>query len=404
MPNISRIPSRSIIRLWLLKFGLHKLMQPIECASDWALILDHTIQIGKLKIFIVLGLRLSQLPFNRSLTLADVRPLVLLPMQSSTGQKIREILQNLKNEVGMIRQVVADEGSDIKSGINLFRNDNPDCDYIADIVHKLAHFLQNELKHNKKWKELSKRASEARTKLLQTEYAYLIPPQRRDKARYLNLEELIKWAYRILMALQEDLLSQSDREAVFKEFAWVYGLSEDVEHFYQLWQIISITRDWVRNFGIQADTAVILSRMLQGLSLNFRVQHFVDKIIQFLTEESAKARPYERLVGSSEIIESLIGLIKYHSNSQSRSGFTGSILIAAALPGKVDKQTVFEAMTYVRAGDVQKWENTYFDSTIQKKRAEFYRQIPLIEEDRNIKGNGTIKGKYISLEFEPEIG
>ena len=387
-----------------MKFGIHKLMKPKELANDWAIILDHTIQIGKLKILIVLGLRLSHLPFNKSLTLADVQPLVLLPMQSSTGPKIQEILTNLKSKLGTIREIVADEGSDIKSGINLYRKDNAECDYINDIVHKLAHFLQQELKNDKGWEELLKRASEARTRLLQTDYAHLIPPQRRDKARYLNLEELIKWACRILIALQGNQLCIKDQEAVFKEFAWVSDLGDDVKHFYQLWQVTSISRDWIRNYGIQTDTAVILSKKLQALSLNFLAQKFADKIILFVSEGSAKAKPYERLLGSSEIIESLIGLVKHHSNTQSRSGFTCSILIAAALQGNVDEQTIFNAMTNISVAEVKEWENTYFDSTIQKKRAKFYQHTPLFDYVDHRQIGGTENGTYFTVDFGPETG
>jgi hypothetical protein len=404
MPTIYHIPSRSTIRLWVLKLGLHKLMQPKEIAKDWSIIIDHTIQIGKVKILLVLGLRLSHLPFNRSLNLADVQPLILLPMESSTGQKIYDVLSDLKNNLGKIRIVVGDQGSDIKLGINLYRKENTDCDYINDIVHKLAHLLQMELEGDERWKELSKRASEARTKLLQTEYAHLIPPQRRDKARYLNLEEWIKWAYRILIALESDLLSLQDYEFLFRQFAWVYGLSDAVNDFHQLWQVTSMTRDWVRTYGIQTDTAIILSTKLQALALNFRAQQFADKIIQFVSEESAKAKPFERLLGSSEIIESLIGLTKHHSNTQSRSGFTGSILIAAALCGKIDEQSILNAMTSVKVGDVEEWENRFFKSTIQRKRAKFYHVTSLPKDEKNINKSGTKYGKYFTVNFEPETG
>jgi hypothetical protein len=378
-------------------------MQGKELANDWAIILDHTIQIGKLKILIVLGLRLSHLPFNRSLSLADVHPLVLLPMQNSTGSKIQEVLINLKRELGTIRVVTADEGSDIKSGINFYRIDNPECDYISDIVHKLAHFLQKELTNDKGWEELLKRASEARTRLLQTDYAHFIPPQRRDKARYLNLEELIKWSCRILIALQSEQLPVKDQEVIFKEFAWVFGLAEDVQHFHQLWSVTSISRDWIRNYGIQTDTAAILSKKLEALCLNFRAQRFADKIIQFVSEESTKAKPYERLLGSSEIIESLIGTVKHHSNTQSRSGFTSSILIAAALTGNIDEQVIFNAMTDVRVSEVKRWEQNYFDSTIQKKRSKFYQQTLLHEHVNNEQINGTEFGTCFTVDFGPDI-
>lgn len=372
-------------------------MEPKEIANDWAVIIDHTIQIGRIKVLLVLGLRLSNLPFNRSLNLADVQPLVLLPMQNSTGPKILDILTNLKNELGTIREIVADEGPDLKSGINLYRINNSECDYNNDIVHKLAHFLQEELKNDKAWEELSKKALEARTKILQKDYAHLIPPKRRDKARYFTLEEYIKWAYRILLGWKSGKISMKDMEAIFKEFAWIFHLEKDIEDIYQLWQVNIISRDLIRNYGIQSDTPIYLSRKFQDLSLNFRSQKFADNILQFISDKSLSAKPCERLLGSSEIIESLIGLVKYHFNSQSRSGFTSSILIGAAIPGKIDKETIFNAMTNIRTSDVKKWENTYFDSTIQKKRAKFYSQTPLLGHTF-----GTENSKYFTVDFEPE--
>lgn len=50
-------------------------MKPKEKLNDWAVVFDHTIQMGKLKILIVLGILLSCLPFNRSLILADMQVL-----------------------------------------------------------------------------------------------------------------------------------------------------------------------------------------------------------------------------------------------------------------------------------------------------------------------------------------
>jgi hypothetical protein len=402
MPIITRIPSRSTIRFWILKFGLYKLTKPKEIADDWAVIFDHTIQMGKVKILIVLGLRLSNLPFNRSLDLADVQVLTLLPMKSSTGPKIKEVLINLKQEIGVIREVVADEGPDIKSGINLYRESNVECDYISDIVHKLAHFLHSELKNNISWEMLLKKSSLTRTKLLQTDYAEFIPPQHRDKARYLNLEKFIKWAIRILIAFQSDQISIKDKETLFKEFSWVLGLEDDVKYFHLLWQVTSICRDFIRIYGIQTDTAVILSRKLQELNLDFRSQIFADKIIQFISEQSVKAGPYERLLGSSEIIESLIGLVKHHSNTQSRSGFTSSILMAATLTGEMDEQTVLNSMINIKIADLKEWEKTYFDSTVQKKQAKFYQQTPL-SMYADIEKSGTENRTCFTVDFKPEF-
>ena len=52
-------PAANTGQNWILRIGLYELNRPKEMADDWVLILDHTIQIGKVKCLIVVGFRLS---------------------------------------------------------------------------------------------------------------------------------------------------------------------------------------------------------------------------------------------------------------------------------------------------------------------------------------------------------
>ena len=53
------------VRCWLMRLGLYALLRPLEQADDWAYLIDHTVQIGTVKCFAVVGVRLSQLPYPR---------------------------------------------------------------------------------------------------------------------------------------------------------------------------------------------------------------------------------------------------------------------------------------------------------------------------------------------------
>ena len=53
------------VRCWLMRLGLYALLRPLEQANDWAYLIDHTVQIGTVKCFAVVGVRLSQLPYPR---------------------------------------------------------------------------------------------------------------------------------------------------------------------------------------------------------------------------------------------------------------------------------------------------------------------------------------------------
>jgi hypothetical protein len=55
------------------------------------------------------------------------------------------------------------------------------------------------------------------------------------------------------------------------------------------------------------------------------------QLLAFVRTESFKAKPNEQLVGSSEVLESVLGRFKQLEHDQAKSGFTGLLLSLAAL-------------------------------------------------------------------------
>ncbi len=395
MPEIKQIPSFTSIRLWVLKFGLYKLNAVKQQAHDWAVIIDHSIQMGKLKVLVVLGLELAKLPEKRALTLEDTKPLIVLPMETSTGKIINDHLKELRKNLGSIRLIVADEGPDIKAGVNLYTKDHPEADYITDIIHKLAHFLNAELKEDSEWKTLTKKASETRVKLFQSNFSHFLPPPRRDKSRFLDLEETIKWAYRVIIAFEWGMFTNCDHEKIFGHFWWVYGMKEDIDRFHQLWQVVAVTRNLVRVQGYQTNTDKLLKKDLSSLSLGFCATQFAEKIMNFISEQSSKVALGERLFGSSEVIESLFGSLKNHLGYQARSGFTTSVLLIPALVGEIKRGQIVEAMSEVHIKNVNEWAEENLGDTIQRKRRIFFKQTQSELEKNFKRNNGTINGIFI---------
>ncbi len=371
-PSLGNAPSHESIRLWVLKLGYHKLTQVREKAKDWALILDHTIQIGTTKVLIVLGIRLSRLPVGRPLTFRDVEPIKVIPMEHSNQDVVFEELEMIQDNLGPIRLLVADEGSDIKAGCIGFVETYADCSYVPDIAHKLANLLKAELKNDPSWKELTKRAADTRLKYQQTSLGYATPPNQRTKARYLNVDLLVRWAVMIFRALQSSKLACEERRKIFEAFGWVYGLSEAILEYRELIKVIALSAQFVRCYGIRSDTAQLLNKHLNARSFGSRAQTFSKRVVDFLKEQSKKAKENEVLLGSSEIMESLIGSEKHHAASQSRSGFTRSILIFGALAGELTEEVVALAMHETTRNDVDTWSQENLGPTVQQDRKKLF--------------------------------
>jgi hypothetical protein len=92
-------------RLWLLRLGYYKFTRPKVIAEDWVWIIDHTVQIGKDKFLVMLGLRLCDLPpAGPSVSHADVEPIELLPVKHSNGDVVYEQLEAAIQNTGVPRR------------------------------------------------------------------------------------------------------------------------------------------------------------------------------------------------------------------------------------------------------------------------------------------------------------
>ncbi len=64
-------------------------------ADDWVILLDHTIQLGAEKLFVILGLRERTIDFGRPLQYEDLEPLWMSASAHWNGDVIREVLERL---------------------------------------------------------------------------------------------------------------------------------------------------------------------------------------------------------------------------------------------------------------------------------------------------------------------
>jgi|GEM_PF-5528308 len=114
-----RILTNKSIARWISQIGLYKVNSPKEQASDWALIIDNSVQISTKKLLVILGVRLSRLQ-GKPLNFEDVETLVMELHDSSNETTVYKALEQAQNKVGKIVMVCADDGPDLRACIKLF--------------------------------------------------------------------------------------------------------------------------------------------------------------------------------------------------------------------------------------------------------------------------------------------
>jgi hypothetical protein len=370
------IPSWFSGRLWLLRLGYYKLMREKEKANDWVWIVDHTVQVGTEKCLVILGIRLYDLPAPGScLTHEDVEPIDLIPMKHSNGQVVFEQLSQTIEKTGVPRAIVGDHGSDIKSGVERFCEEHDETCYIYDIKHKTAAILKRELRNDGPWQEFVQLAAKTKKRVQQTSIAHLAPPNQRSKARYMNVDSLIQWGSDALAFVDKhrpEANKTFDQKQVDEKLGWVTEFRIALEEWEELLRVVTTVECFVREEGIFNGCDRELEK-IEGLeSHTERTKRVRDELLAFVEEQSLQAKPNERLLGSSEVIESVLGKLKRLEQNQAKSGFTGLVLSVGAIVSKNTVEVVQKAMEAVRTTEVTEWCKETLGQSVQSKRRQAF--------------------------------
>ncbi len=346
-------------------------MRPKVQADDWAWIIDHTVQLGQEKCLLILGVRLSALASDLTLKHEEVEPLALYPVTSSNGEVVFQQLEETIEKTGLPRAIVADHGSDVKSGIERFTQAHPQTDYLYDIKHKTATLLKSHLQEDEIWKSFTQRASQTKSQVQQTALAFTAPPNQRTKARYMNLEVLVRWARRALVLLdhiEAQAILRERHKKIKEKLGWLTQFRDPLEQWDELCRVAITAECFVRKQGLWKGCDRVLSKRFDSGISSPKAIELREQLLDFVKAESLKAKPNERLLGSSEIIESVLGKMKWLEKDQSKSGFTGLILAAAAIVSHTTQEVVARAMETVPTKKVTEWIKENIGPTVQSKR------------------------------------
>ena len=366
------VPCASTGRLWILRLGLHELTCPKDNADDWVWLVDHTIQLDSVQCMLVVGVRLRQWQQDRHpLEHHDLHFLLLQPGSESTGDAVCDHLLRVVERTGPPRAILTDGGRNLLKGIALFREKYPDVTHSNDIVHKTALCLKKILASDDRWAAFLKQCGLSKHHCAKTAMAFLTPPTVRDQARYMNLQAVLKWAADMRRFIHDPALNDGMHVEPWKvtiEFKWIDEFADSIEQWQRLLDIIEQVVHYIRWEGYHHDARRELEQRLVDLRGHTLGDELIEQLLEFVHDQSQAATPNERLLGSTECLESLIGKGKRLEGQQSRSGFTKMVLGMAACVVKPTCQAIQTALEAVKTQDLQTWATKNLGQTLQAKR------------------------------------
>lgn len=371
------IPCWTTGRLWLLRLGLSVRRTLLQRGADWAWLIDHSVQIGKSKCLVIVGIRLIHLPERgQSLRHEDLHLVELRPGESWTCAEVDEALERASIETGVVPRVIVDDhGGDLRGGVKRFQERHEQTIEIYDAKHKAACLLKRRLEQDPRWTRFHAQVGQTRCSVQQTELAFLAPPAARLKSRYMNLGPQLNWAVKTLAVLRAPpkvVLESVTPERLKEKLGWVEGYAAEVEEWSQCQRVIDLVVTKVNEQGVDHGLPLSLFRELKRIDAQTPLcrggRELAEELIQFVRSQAAGAKAGERWVGSTEVLESCFGKFKQLEKQQSRGGFTSLLLGFGSMLAKLTPESVREAMQASRTKDVKEWVAQTLGQTLFAKR------------------------------------
>ena len=135
-----------------------------------------------------------------------------------------------------------------------------------------------------------------------------------------------------------------------------------------MFRVIATAESCVRQQGLYHGAQNDLKKSLRGVAHTEPARRIRDELMIFVAQEEEKARPHERLLGSSEVIESVLGKMKHLEQHQAKSGFTGLILGLSAMVATTTQEIIQTALETVPTKKVLAWCQEVLAPSVQAKR------------------------------------
>ncbi len=198
----------------------------------------------------------------------------------------------------------------------------------------------------------------------------------------MNLAAPLRWARWCLRLLDQSLpetkplterqqavLAGIDRDELKAKLGWLGAYRQAVEEWSQWHELIQVVVRLVRRRGIDRDTVAELRRRFDTMKWWPSGRDAAEEMIRFIEEQAWVARVGgERLIGSTEVLESLFGEFKSLQGQQSESGLTGLMLVLGSLVSPWTPEEFQAALKAIPGKAVQPWVEDQLGVTVQSQR------------------------------------
>ena len=375
--DIVWIPHFSSIINWTYRLGEGLLNEVKKIDKSWVAIADHSIDIGRKQLFVVLRVELDIfLQRDGAITLKECECIGVKVASKITGESVADDLEEIFQKAGEPVAIIKDNGSVLNNGVDKYKErHNSDIETVEDITHVVANGLKKQFEKTKQYKRYMSMLREGATKLRQTDLAFLIPPKLRKKGRFQAISRLNNWSKKLI---DKKIFSKRGRAKKGTLLARLRGAFSDFKSL----------EPFIKNFIKTTDTTNKIMKLLKNEGLNISTYHQSIKLLKKLPRNS-KTRKTIRvwlekhikiqeklspspLPISSDIIESLFGKFKNRLERSPQSDMNRAVLLIPLLCGNLDKDRLLSVLENTQHKELKNWEEENIPHTVRKERMKFF--------------------------------
>jgi hypothetical protein len=365
------VPCHTIVQDWVMRYGLYQLLKQPEQRDDWVYVVDHTIDFGTKKCFLVLGITLEKLHQKKfSIKHQDMEVFAIRIEESATSESVRTTLEEVCAQTGVPIQIVSDSGANIKKGIKDFQKDHNMVIATYDVTHQAALLLKYHTANDGQLKDFYKKIAETKRSLVHTCIAFLAPPKPRDKCRWMNLERFLNWAEKIA-SYKDQAMSLTEQTKYDECLNWISDFTLQMAEWRTMLNMLNHLQKEIKQKGLCKQSKKNIRKKLSELEINtIRQQKLRNEILKYVDNATARIPQNRAYLGSSDIIESVFGKYKFFSAKTPMKEIGKTVLTIPVFTNEINPGEVKKALETVSTKDLHQWQKDNIGQTLfaQRKR------------------------------------
>lgn len=369
------IPSHETVRLWMQRVGLGR-MRKAKKRKGATWLVDHSNQIGKEKVLLVLRVR-SQPRAGVALRHRDMEVLAVVPGTEWKREDVAKVYAQLAERHGQPGCIVTDGAVELREPAKKLGKPGERPLVFRDPKHFLANRFEALLKRDPAYEAFTQKIGRCRSALQQTELARFIPPPFKTKARFMNLEPTIGWASAVLWHLnhpESSSCSEVSLDRLEEKLGWLREFDTSIQHWQSYQEIVSATLTFLNQQGIFRGVVKAYEKILDGIAMGPVGAQLANDMKALLRTYEKQLKPNQRLRISTEILESTFSLYKQLEQQHSKSGFTSLLLTIPTLIRETTAREVTALFAQVKVADVKAWSKEHLPNTLTSQRHRMYRE------------------------------